>query len=70
MQVTYIGRAGRIRITPELVLERNVPTEVPPSVARGLSPRDFDVVQPRRRSPATRRTTTKPGRARRSQKES
>lgn len=57
--VTYIGKASRIRIAGGIVLERLVPTEIPTSIARGLSPRDFDVVVPTRRPPAKAKSTTK-----------
>lgn len=72
-RVTYIGKAGRIRIAGGIVLERNVPTDVPDELSRGLRPGEFDVVMPPRRSPTKRRaTTTKPGgrRARSTKKES
>lgn len=63
--VTYIGKASRIRIAFDIVLERLVPTPVPVHIARGLSPRDFDVVMPTRRPPAKPKSTTTKRAARR-----
>lgn len=54
-RVTYTGKAGRIRIPGDSVLERSIPAEIPNEIARALSPLEFHVVMPTRRPPATRR---------------